>query len=410
MLKKFLLFILVLTSLTAISQTPGLDSYIQLGLQNSPLLKEYSNQLQLNSLDSAVLNSQRRPQLSANGQVMLAPVYDGWGYDEAVTNTGNYAAQVMVSQDLFAKKRYAPQYNALLTEKQSIVNNSSISRHDLEKSITDQYLLACSSLNQLTFLLSTLELMKEEKAVLQKFVQQGISKQTEYLSFEIALQAQEIQVKQVQNQYRSDLRQLNLLCGVNDTAYHELPAPEIHLSPVLKNNSLFLQQFRIDSIRNNNQRALVNMNYRPKLNWFADAGMLGYNPALLYKNFGFSFGLNFSMPLYDGRQKKILYQKISISEATRNNYQSFYRDQHALQIQQIRLNIEENEQLILQIKKQLSSEETLVRASRQLLNSGELSVMDFIITMKNYIDMKSQLNQSEFKKLQLITELNYRNW
>ncbi|MCW3072277.1 MAG: TolC family protein [Bacteroidetes bacterium] len=411
MLKKFLLFIVAFISLSASAQTLSLDSYVRQGLQNSPLLKDYSNQLQLNSMDSAVLNSQRKPQVSANGQIMAAPVYNGWGYDEAVTNTGNYAAQLMVSQDLFAKKLYAPQYNALLAEKQSITNNAGISAHELEKNITDQYLLAYSSLNQLTFLLSTYELMKEEKVVLQKFVEQGLAKQTDYLSFEIAIQTQEIQLKQLQNQYRADLRQLNFICGISDTAYRVLATPGIE--PLLipkKNNSLFLQQFRIDSIKNNNQRALITMNYRPRLSWFADAGVLGYNPALLYKNFGFSFGLNFSMPLYDGRQKKILYQKISISESTRNNYQSFYRSQQALHLQQLSLNLDENDQLILQIRKQLVSAEMLVKASKQLLNSGELAVMDFIITMKNYIDIKSQLNQSELKKLQLTAELNYWNW
>ena len=116
------------------------------------------------------------------------------------------------------------------------------------------------------------------------------------------------------------------------------------------------------------------------------------------------------MPLYDGKQKKLQYQKIAINEAVRTNYQNFYSNQHMLQIEQIQSTISENNQLTEQIQKQLLSSETLIKASKQLLNKGELSITDFIQTIKNYIDIKNQLNQAEFKKMQLTNELNYWNW
>ena len=70
----------------------------------------------------------------------------------------------------------------------------------------------------------------------------------------------------------------------------------------------------------------------------------------------------------------------------------------------------ENEQLTAQIQKQIASSEMLITMSKQLLNKGELSVTDFIVTIKNYIDIKNQLNQTQLTKLQLINELNYWNW
>jgi len=407
----FVLLFIFFLSPCIYAQTQGLDSYIQKGLINSPLLLDYQNQIRLNQIDSSVLLAQKKPQVNAIGQVLVAPAYNGYGYDEAVTNTGNYAAQVSVSQIIFAKKIYAPQYEALRIENQSISNTSKISEHDLKKSITDQYLTAYSSLAELSFLKSTYELMQEEKAVLQKFVEQGLSKQTDYLSFEIAIQSEEIQMKQLQNQYRNDLRQLNLICGINDTALYILTSPDIQVQTKIdNNNSLFLKQFKIDSIKINNQKSLAAANYHPKLSWFADAGLLGSNPSLLFKNFGGSFGLNFSVPLFDGRQKNLQYQKITLYESTRSNYQKYYKSQHDLQFDQILSAIIENDQLIAQIRNQLETTETLIKASKQLLNKGELSVTDFIITIKNYIDIKGQLNTTELKKLQLTNELNYWNW
>ena len=169
-------------------------------------------------------------------------------------------------------------------------------------------------------------------------------------------------------------------------------------------------QLKIDSLKITNQKNLVDANYRPRLSWFADAGFLGSNPALLYKNFGTSFGLNFSMPLYDGKQENIQYQKLSISESSRTNYQQYFKNQYNQHIVQINMQLVENEQLTAQIQKQIASSEMLITMSKQLLNKGELSVTDFIVTIKNYIDIKNQLNQTQLTKLQLMNELNYWNW
>jgi hypothetical protein len=120
--------------------------------------------------------------------------------------------------------------------------------------------------------------------------------------------------------------------------------------------------------------------------------------------------MNFSLPIYDGKQKKLQYQKLSINESTRTNYELFFKTQKNQHIDMVNKQLVENEQLSLQIKKQMAMSETLINASKELLNKGDLSMTDFIITIKNYIDIKSQLNQFEIQKLRLTNELNYWNW
>lgn len=342
---------------------------------------------------------------------MTAPIINGYGYDEAVTNTGNYAGQISVSQNLLTKKIYAPQYNDLNIEKQSILNLAVISEHDLKKSITDQYLSAFSIYDQLTFLKASIEVLNNEDTILRKFVEQGIYRQTDYLAFTIALQSEKLNLKALQNQYRSELRQLNLICGSSDTTYPTLIRPEIKQQALVeKNNSAFLMKFRIDSMRLSNRKLLINNNYKPRLSWFADAGVWGSNPSFLYRNFGTSFGLNFTMPLYDGRQKDLQFQKLSISESSRIAYQVFYKTEYDIRIRQIFAELKDNEQLKTEIQKQLASSENLIKYSRQLLNKGEMSITDFVINVKNYIDIRNQLSRSELTTLLLTNELNYWNW
>ena len=411
--KTLFLFLLFIIYKGAYSQSQGLTYYIEQGLQNSPLLKDYANQIQSASIDSTILNAQRKPQVNAISMVMVVPTYQDYGYDAGITNGGNYGAQVSVTQNVLNKKTYKPQYEALRIQKQTLANTSKLSEHDLKKSITDQYLTAYNSLKQVDYTKATLKLLNEEKDILRRLTEQGVYKQTDYLSFQIAIQSQEIQIRQSENQYKNDVRSLNVMCGINDTAYHQLASPDLKLeSSADKSNSPFLKQFKLDSISIINQKSIVGIKYRPQFNLFADAGLLASSPdpSLLYKNFGTSFGFNFSMPLYDGKQKKLQEQKLSISESTRINYQSFFKNQYNQHIQQITMQLADNEQLIAEIQKQMTTAEILIKQSKQLLDAGTLSVTDFIITIKNYIDIKNQLNQAQLTKLQLMSEYNYWNW
>jgi outer membrane protein TolC len=401
---------LLFAFLCADSQNAELGSYIRTGLQNSPLLKDYANQLQSGSMDSALISAQRKPQVNALGQLLVAPASNGWGYDEAVTNTGNYLGVISASQSVFTRKTLAPQYESVKISNQSIANTSRISEHDLEKSITDQYLAAYTSLKTLDYNESVYKLLKDEEKLLVNFVQQGIYRQTDYMSFGIAVKAQEIQIRQSKMEYRNNLRLLNLLCGIADTNYVILKDPA--LKPIVheKSNSPFLMQLRIDSLKIINQKSIIRAGYRPRVNWFADAGFLGSNPVLLYRNFGTSFGLNFSMPLYDGKQRHIQYQKLSISESTRTAYKQFFENQYDQHIVQINMQLTENDALTGEIREQIRASESLIELSKQLLNKGELPVTDFILTIKNYLDIESQLNQAQLTQMQLISEFNYWNW
>ena len=50
-------------------------------------------------------------------------------------------------------------------------------------------------------------------------------------------------------------------------------------------------QYKIDSIRIENEKMAIDIRYKPKVNWFADAGFLTSNPWNFYKHFGYSAGI-----------------------------------------------------------------------------------------------------------------------
>ena len=51
--------------------------------------------------------------------------------------------------------------------------------------------------------------------------------------------------------------------------------------------------------------------------------------------------------------------------------------------------------------------ESLIKMNKLQINTGELSITDHIMTIKNYFETRHQLNVLQLEKLQMIIELNY---
>src|ERR1051326_3170207 len=99
----FLFFFCATIISIAHAQEKNLDYFINAALQNSPLLKDYSNQVLLNSIDSARIRAGYRPQVNGKSTNLYAPVVSGWGYDEAITNIGNFSELLTVDKQIINK-------------------------------------------------------------------------------------------------------------------------------------------------------------------------------------------------------------------------------------------------------------------------------------------------------------------
>ena len=165
---------------------------------------------------------------------------------------------------------------------------------------------------------------------------------------------------QLETQYKFDYATLNYLAGIVDTTAARLEDPQLnskHLE-ILQIN--FYQQFVLDSLKLANDRMLVDINYRPKINAYGD---VGYNSSLIYlpyRNFGASIGLNVTIPIYDGKQRKLQYAKIDIQDRTRVYRKNFFFQQRNQQILQLMQQLNATDRLIDQIDKQIKYTETLI--------------------------------------------------
>ncbi|MGC1390610.1 MAG: TolC family protein [Bacteroidales bacterium] len=406
--KSFLIFFFSGLTLIAYSQVHNLEFYLNEGIRNSPLLNDYRNQVNSAVADSLIIRAAKKPLIEARSQLLYSPYYHNFGYDEVVTDGGNYTAVVGVTQNIFNKKELTNKYNMLDIQKKLVNNSSMISTNELNKLITELYLTAFSACNDLNFNKMFLELARKENEIVKQFVKNGVYKQTDYLALLVETQSQEIIVKQLESQYKKDLSSLNELCGINDPGLYELVEPELKIkgTPDISKSPALLH-YEIDSIRIENEKATIDVRYKPKINWFADAGFLSSNPWNFYKHFGYSAGISLNIPIYDGKQRGIEKQKLEFDQNTRQTYENTYRKQYFQQIQQLSIEFKALIELAENTEAQLKTSDQLVNALKEQLEAGIIQMTEYISAVKNYKTINRNINLINVQKLQVINEMNF---
>lgn len=408
MKRIFILLLCAVVTFNAKAQRNNLDYFVSQAIANSPLLKDYNNQVLSFSLDSQIIRASLKPQVNGISTNSYAPIIKGWGYDEVITNGQQISALIQVSKSFLSSKTIASQIANLQLQSQAIVNNVKMSEQDVIRTITDQYIVAYGEQLQLDFNNEINGLLKKEDSLLKILTQNNVYRQTDYLSFVVTVQQQLLTTSQLAIQYNFDYAALNYLAGIVDTAIMRLQDPQLNS----KNfgdftTSVFYRQFVLDSLKLANDRMLVELTYRPKISAFADAG---YNSSLVYKpykNFGTNIGLTLNIPIYDGRQKKLQYAKLDIQERTRIYKRDFFIQQHNQQILQLMQQLNATNRLIDQINKQIKYTETLITVNEKLLATGDIRLTDFILSLNNYFTARNLVTQNYISRLKIMNQLNY---
>jgi outer membrane protein TolC len=394
----------------SLAQVRTLSQFLDQALANSPLLKAYRNQAQVNQLDSLRIRAVYRPQVTGNSMNMYAPTIKGFGYDNVVTNGALVSALVGVNQQVVSQENLNTQFRTLQLQTETLGNTARITEQDLKRTVSAQYIQAYSDLQQVLFAREIIGQLRKEEGVLKQLTERNVYKQSEYLTFLVAIKQEELSLRQSELQYRNDYAGLNYLCGTYDTTLVSLaepPASVVNLPD--PGRSAFFHQFTLDSLMLANSRDLVAFNYRPKLSLYADGGYLSSFTYQAYKNFGISAGLNLSVPIYDGHQRKLQYNKLSLAEQTRAGYRDFFSRQYDQQLAQLRQQLSGTESLMAEINAQVGYSESLMRVNAKLLETGDVRIADDIIALNSFLNAKYLLIQNRVTRMQIINQINYWN-
>ena len=409
--KKFRIIIFgFIFPLFASAQNKNLDYFINRSLENDPRLSEIQNLILQNRVDSELVIAANKFQVNGSGNALYAPVINGYGYDQVITNGQQLSALVAVNKQIYNKRNLNLQFKSLQLQNDSLNNTSAISKQDIKKAIITQYITTYGDQLQLDFNDELIQLLKKEEELLKALTQKNVYRQSDYLTFLVTLQQQQLTRNQLLVQYKNDYASLNYLAGIVDTTAETLSEPLIHITPNYESaTSPFFLNYKIDSLRIENDRLIAKVQYRPKVNLFADAG---YQSSLMltpYKNFGYSLGINLTIPIYDGHQRQLQFSKLDIQQSTLQRKQEFFDNQYHQQLQQLQQQLNDIEGLRTNINKQIEYLETLIKVDGKLLETGDIRITDFVLALNNYITAKNLVVQNQIARYQVIQQINYWN-
>lgn len=408
---RWFLFLLSFVFYTqANAQTKNtLPYFLETAQKNSPILNDYNNQLNYNRIDSLKLKANYGFMVTGEGNASYSPNIKGWGYDNALTNGQSIFAGVRVARELIGRNNLHTRLAGINAGTAQVLGQKHISVQTLAKQITDQYIVTYASQQQYALSKEIIHLLDQEDIVLKKLTQAAAFKQTDYLTFKVTLQQNELTLEQQKADWQNNYALLKYLSGITDDTYEPVEEPDLGktLTPLNFEESIYATAFTADSLKLANDAQIIRYNYKPKVIAFSDAGYQSSFVQTPYKNVGISLGLGVSIPIYDGHQKKLLLQQNQLAFDTRKKYLEQTQRQYQQQALNILNQIQQYYNLINTANQQSVYAQTLVEANAKQLPTGDVRMVDFILSLNNLLSLKGNIIQYNTSLLNLKNQLHY---
>ena len=120
-----------------------------------------------------------------------------------------------------------------------------------------------------------------------------------------------------------------------------------------------------------------------------------------------SVGVGVTIPIYDGHQKKMLLQQNQLSLDTRKKYLEQTQRQYQQQILQINNQMGQYDKMINTANQQITYAKTLVEANAKQLPTGDVKMVDFILSINNLLSLKGNIIQYNTTLFNLKNQLQY---
>ncbi len=409
------------------AQTSDLNYYLEQAKKNSPLINKANNENKLLQLDlQRVKSILYKPVINVESNVLFAPIisHDNnqnkfqWvsegaesytGYDLAISDGGQYNALISIKQPLFLGKTYKSYSNQAEIQSEINKNNIKLTEHELEQLVSRQYILCELSKQQSQISKSLLNKLNDQVVLMKKLVENAVYKQTDLMLLKIETENFKIEYEKYLSEYRRNIYDLNLICGISDTSLVEIKQVSLTIKPDTLKYSRFLKKFTLDSMDVMAQFDVFKQKYIPRLNIFANAGMNAtYLPA--FNRFGFATGINFTWNIFDGHQKKIEQNKSFVKMQKIEFEKNFFINRYNTNKEKFISQIKTIEKQIDIVKNQLVEYKKLMKFYKYGLSQAQISIMDLKNLIRDISAKEQEYLRLQMTKQILISSYNYWNY
>lgn len=415
---KFIITGLLCTALfiTAIhpdvnAQTKNLRYYIDCAVNSDPVIQENTNLLNTGIIRKELIYSQyKKPHIFGTANYLFAPAFGEYSYDSSITNGGLYSALINLEMPLFTGFSSSAKLEDINNDLTSYSNTILITRHEIEKNVTAQYYKVFQGQQQIAAIDEILKILDYQKEIVKAMADRSIGKISDVTLLEIEYQSQIIAKSNLTQTLETDLMDLNLLAGINDTAIVVLEDPGIKLTSDVENKSNFLLTYTLDSLKIITEKKLNESNYKPQVALFINGGLNAVSYNEIWKKVGISTGFNITFDIYNGGQRDLNNKLADIKKVNLSNNKTMFLEQNSQRKRYLLKEIEGLNKLLEPLEKQLENYRLLLDLYRDEFVAGEVSLLDYINILKSYITFKNEIINNKNQQATIINEFNYWNW
>lgn len=426
-MKTALIILFLLSASILNAQQMDLSYYLKKAEEKSPLINKELNEKKIIQLDlkqvRAVLY---KPDINIISGVTLAPIIshdnssnilklvsdgatDYIGHDLDLTDGGQFQALISLRQNLFQSAKYKTYASKSDISDQIGSNNIILTKHELQQLVAYQYILCLFSNKKADISLSLIKDMNGQLNTLRKLVENAVYKQTDLLILQIEVQNYQSEFEDLKIEYLSNLYDLNLLCGINDTSEVELTDTDFKISSALLGSSAYLTSYHLDSLDIMQDQLISELKYKPQVEIFADAGLnAAYLPSL--NRLGLTTGISFTWNIFDGHQRDIEREKSALKLQTLEFEKKNFFLHNEIQKNKALKQINALDQRITQSARQAERYSQLYNSYTKELTLGAVSIMDFKNLIEDMASNKIEELQLQMERQIQINTYNYLNY
>jgi outer membrane protein TolC len=130
----------------------------------------------------------------------------------------------------------------------------------------------------------------------------------------------------------------------------------------------------------------------------------------MYKNFGLSAGVTFSMLISDGKLKRIKQRETDAALSSISIYKNNLVTQNEIHRIQCSEAVDDYDTRIHILETQITEYGRLLDICQKEIRVGQMSVFDYITTLKNMISVRQQKLTVEANRQLAVNAYNYYNW
>lgn len=381
----------------------------KIGALQESIIKAQQNSFQVNATSDVLF----APYFNNNGRVIstsIAPSSSAYGYDVGITNGGLYSAQINVTKQLFNKAATA---NLLFQNK---IKNNTLSlsaqevEHNLKKTISDAYVTAYQLQLQEQFTQEILKDLQNRLQVIEVLVKHAILQESDYLFLQLDIDSKKLELKQIQSNLRVALNQVFTLSGITSQANIIISEPHFNTASSAKKENFYLRKFKNDSLQIKADEAVFDNAYKPQITAYGNTGLNAVEIPNITHKIGMSAGLQISIPIYDGKQRKFTHQQNLLKEQNLEFYKTNAAVQLTNNLQSITNQLDALSENKLLLDNQLKKQQSILEIYKGKLVQGQISIVDYLNVIQSYKLNKYTQIQMQTNIWLLQNQYNFINW